>query len=79
MGYSPWGCKELDTTEQLTLSLLSSTEVSKDIVMCIPEAEPGLCPKTVLLFLGCSFLVFTSLPPLINNCFGLLFGTQGRP
>ena len=20
-GYSPWGCKELDTTEQLTLSL----------------------------------------------------------
>ena len=22
VGYSPWGCKELDTTEQLTLSLL---------------------------------------------------------
>ena len=21
MGYSPWGCKELDTIEQLTLSL----------------------------------------------------------
>ena len=21
MGYSPWGCKELDMTEQLTLSL----------------------------------------------------------
>ena len=21
-GYSPWGCKELDTTEKLTLSLL---------------------------------------------------------
>ena len=20
MGYNPWGCKELDTTEQLTLS-----------------------------------------------------------
>ena len=20
MGYSPWGCKELDTTERLTLS-----------------------------------------------------------
>ena len=23
MGYSPWGCKESDTTEQLTLSLFS--------------------------------------------------------
>ena len=23
MGYSPWGCKESDTTERLTLSLLS--------------------------------------------------------
>jgi len=23
-GYSPWGCKELDMTEQLTLSLLRS-------------------------------------------------------
>ena len=46
---------------------------------CIPEAEPGLCPKTVLLFLGCSFLVSTPLPPLISNCFSLLFGTQGRP
>ena len=22
-GYSPWGCKELDTTEQLTLSLFN--------------------------------------------------------
>ena len=28
-GYSPWGCKELDTTEQLSLSLSSKTEVSK--------------------------------------------------
>ena len=25
MGYSPWGCKESDTTEQLTLSLHLST------------------------------------------------------
>ena len=26
VGYSPWGCKELDTTEQLTLSLVISLE-----------------------------------------------------
>ena len=26
MGYSPWGCKELDTTERLTLSLVISHE-----------------------------------------------------
>ena len=25
MGYSPWGCKESDKTEQLTLSLLTQT------------------------------------------------------
>ena len=24
MGYSPWGCKELNTTERLTLSLTLS-------------------------------------------------------
>ena len=28
MGYSPWRCKELDTTEQLTLSLFQSAESS---------------------------------------------------
>ena len=28
MGYSPWGRKELDTTEQLTLSLLSLSKLS---------------------------------------------------
>ena len=26
VGYSPWGCKELDTTEQLTLSLSSISQ-----------------------------------------------------
>ena len=26
MGYSPWGCKELDMTESLTLSLSEITQ-----------------------------------------------------
>ena len=28
MGYSPWGCKEPDTTERLSLSLLGLSPVS---------------------------------------------------
>ena len=31
MGYSPWGRKELDTTERLTLSLLSLSKLSASI------------------------------------------------
>ena len=27
MDYSPWGCKELDTTEQLSVSLLLETQI----------------------------------------------------
>ena len=35
MGCSPWGCKELDTTEQLTLSLWTSDfPNSKVINLC---------------------------------------------
>ena len=29
VGYSPWGCKESDTTEQLTLSLSNTQRVSQ--------------------------------------------------
>ena len=30
MGYSPWSCKELDTTEQRSLSITDQIEVSWD-------------------------------------------------
>ena len=30
MGYSPWGRKELDTTERLTLSAFNNTFVGHD-------------------------------------------------
>ena len=42
------------------------------------EREPGSSPKTVLLFLDCSSLVFASPPFLISNCLNLSLGTQGR-
>ena len=33
MGYSPWGCKELDTSEQLSLSLsLSHTHTHTQVL-----------------------------------------------
>ena len=35
MGYSPWGCKELNTTEQLTLSLTLSSLASFHCVSLI--------------------------------------------
>ena len=31
MGYSPWGCKESDTTEPLTLSLSNTQRVPREL------------------------------------------------
>ena len=39
MGYNPWGCKELDMTEQLTLSYHSQI---------IPDGFPKLIDKCTL-------------------------------
>ena len=44
--------------------------------LCTPE--PGPAPKAVLLFQGCSSLVFASPPSLVSNSSSLPFGTQGR-
>ena len=30
VGYSPWSCKELDTTDRLTVSLLTGGSASKE-------------------------------------------------
>ena len=53
----------------------SSIMSSKDIVMVSLEVEPGPCPKAVLLFLGCLYLVSAFL---ISKCLNLPLGTQGR-
>ena len=47
VGYSPWGCKELDTTEQLTLCNLSvqfSSVAKSCLTLCDPmnRSMPGL-------------------------------------
>ena len=34
MGCSPWGCKESDTTEQLSMSRISSCMVYTAVYMC---------------------------------------------
>ena len=61
MGYSPWGCKEWDTTEQLHFSflnilLLRRTEVS---VFCsllsLFTAQLPLFGTTHIISLGCGF------------------------
>ena len=37
--YSPWGCKESDTTEQLSLSVsFLAKEVILDFTLCSPES-----------------------------------------
>ena len=45
MDYSPWGCKELDTTEQLSLSLLC---------MCVYISLSHMCIYIFILFYSLS-------------------------
>ena len=48
VGHNPWGCKELGTTEQLTLSLLSQPDMpsesfkKNDKISCELQRENGL-------------------------------------
>ena len=69
--YSPWGCKESDTTKRLSLfhllGVLSSVKNSK--VFCVSlDLEPEPCPRASVLFLGCSSQALHPLPPLICCC-----------
>ena len=50
---------------------------NKDTVLSL-EVEPGPCPKSALLFPGCSLLSLNPLLSLISNCLNLTFGTQRR-
>ena len=47
MGYSPWGHKELDTTEQLTLSFVESQSF-QGIAFGWRERVPGSDPLLLL-------------------------------
>ena len=42
MGYSPWGCKESDTTERLTLSLPVLTPLSSVEVVLLGPTSQGV-------------------------------------
>ena len=47
MGYSPWGCKELDTTDRLTLSLwvfLGGTVGEEPACQCSIHEKRGFSP-----------------------------------
>ena len=65
-GYSPWGCKELDMTEQLTL-IRWNTSIKRNIssptwllgIVCIEKAEYMIFPLYFFLtsnLQSCSFL-----------------------
>ena len=48
--YSPWGCKELDTTEQLNFILRGAGKISPlqaKETEAVMELEPGFKPSTV--------------------------------
>ena len=66
MGCSPWGLKELDMNEQLTLSL-SGSQVVRLLTMMSLSGPFKLASGG-----------FMAAPPLISNCLNLLFGTQVR-
>ena len=66
-GYSPWGCRESDTTERLTLSLSKQqkfilTQVWKIEIQNLPPEAPGENPDDwIMMVAGIPWLVATSL------------------
>ena len=43
VGYSPWGHKESDTTEQLSMHAYTSTNIKDTKVMDVPAVRAGKC------------------------------------
>ena len=45
MGYSPWGCKELDTIVQLTHKLIIRKKKKKNLccLRSLAKSEPQIC------------------------------------
>ena len=68
-GYSLWGCKELDMTEQLTLSLFTEGPLLLPLLYpCNPYLTPvkpylTITPGTVL-YIVILIEFFASFPPL---------------
>ena len=75
MGYSPWGCKELDTTEQLTLSLSPGFGEQRCSLAGLTQAVSGnlaklaLSPWLLLPWTCCSSLEFMRLDSLFLYTF----------
>ena len=78
MGYSPWGCKELDTTEctykharkltQLTWGLMQTTRVSMDTMalgqISLPPPLLGAFPFPLFSLPSPSFFFAITIPPI---------------
>ena len=47
-GYSPWGCKESNTTEQLTLSFFHASYIHGKDSRKLPESRPEMTQAPVL-------------------------------
>ena len=71
MGYSPWGHKESDTTEQLTLSYLLTDSFNKQgrriVLTCILDLPP--CLMNFLMI----YLLITFWRILLGFLYGLVF------
>ena len=70
------GVTESNMSEQMNWTEVNWEKISKIMSHVSLEAEPWTCPKSALLFLGCSFLVLHPLPSLISNYLNLPFGIQ---
>ena len=80
--YSPWGCKESDTTEQLSLKTsrqlsvpTSCSQGCSTASTVLPAAAIGLC---IALALTWTWLVMLTLPQSCCFCYGLS-GTPTSP
>ena len=69
------GVTESNMSEQINWTEVNWEKVSKIMSHVSLEAEPWTCPKSALLFLGCSSLVLHPLPSAISNYLNLPFGT----
>ena len=61
MGYSPCGCKQSDTTEQLTLSLLSHLVLGGQII----NSGLGNAMKILVYFMVHSCLIYYQMSALV--------------
>ena len=68
MGYSPWSCKESDTSERISLSLFSLFKVYvsmlfSQFVLPFPSPSPQVCSLSMSPLCSFHFRVFGIQPP----------------